>query len=345
MLKILEQLCTPDGVSGYEDGVRAAIAGMCRPYADEMHVDVMGNLIVRKNGKRHDGPCLLLTAHMDEVGFLVAHIEEDGSLRLEACGGFDPRVIPARTVRIGDSGITGIIGSKPHHLLSKEEQERVVQIDEMYVDIGASSAEEAREMVDIGDPVVLESDFQYFGPGNRFIKAKALDDRLGCAIMVHLLREELPLDVMFAFTVQEEIGLRGGAAVGFNLHPDIALILEGSSCADLPSTDDCRRQVRVGQGPVISCMDALTVYDRRLFEGCRKLAQDAHLPWQMRVSLGSSSDAGMIKTQRGGVRVAEIAVPVRGVHTASSSVYVKDIEDTTALVRLFLKALAEGELQ
>ena len=345
MLKILEQLCMLDGTSGYEDAVRDAIAGMCRPYADEMHVDAMGDLIVRKNGKRHDGPCLMVTAHMDEVGFLVTHIEEDGSLRIEACGGFDPRVIPARIVRIGDSGIPGVIGSRPNHLLSKEEKKKVVQIDEMYVDIGASSAEEAMRLVDIGDQVVLESDFQYFGHGNRFIKAKALDDRLGCAMMVQLIRAELPLDVPFAFTVQEETGLRGGAAVGFNQYPDIALILEGSSCADLPSAGETRKQVRVGGGPVISCMDALTVYDRKLFEGCRKLAQDAGLPWQARVSPGSSSDAGMIKAQRGGVRVAEIAVPVRGVHTASSSVYVKDIEDTLALTRLFLKAMAEGDVK
>ena len=340
MLDILEQLCLLDGVAGYEEEVRAAIADLCRPYADEMYVDVLGNLIVRKKGSRHDGPLFLITAHMDEVGFLVTHIEEDGSLRIKPCGGIDPRVIPARTVRIGDKRICGVIGSRPNHLLTKEERSKVIQIEDMFVDIGASNAQEALELVDVGDQAVLESDFLYFGTDRRYIKAKALDDRIGCAIMIQLIRKELPMDVTFAFTVQEETGLRGGAVAGFNLNPDIALILEGTTCADLPSATESAKQVCIGKGPVISCMDALTVYDRKLFEECRELACEAGIPWQVRIAPGSSSDAGMIKAQRDGVRVAEIAVPVRGVHTASSSACVKDIEDTLKLVELFLAAMA-----
>ena len=344
MLKILEELCLLDGVAGYEEEVRAAIADMCRPYADEMYVDVMGNLIVRKKGKRHDGPSLMITAHMDEVGFLVSHIEENGSLRIDACGEFDPRVIPARTVRVGDRKIQGVIGSRPNHLLTKEERKKVLPIESLFVDIGVQSAAEAEKLVGVGDQVVMESDFVRFGTEGRYIKAKAIDDRIGCVMMVRLIQRELPLDVTFAFTVQEEVGLRGGAAAGFHINPDIALILEGTFCSDLPGETNKAGAVRVGGGPVISSMDALTIYDRRLFEGCRALAVNNRLPWQIRNAPGSSTDAGMIQQQKDGARTACIAVPVSQIHTSSSVACVMDMENTLTLIDLFLQALAEGSI-
>lgn len=343
MLSQLEKLCTTDGVAGYEDHVRSVIAEMCRPYADEMHVDIIGDLIVKKRGRKKNAPKLMIAAHMDEVGFLVTKIEADGSLRVEECGGLDPHVTQACLVRIGDNGICGVIGSKPEHLLSEEERKKVSNITELYIDIAVESKEEAEKLVEIGDQAVMQSDFLRFGTDGKYIKAKALDDRLGCAMMVRLLQEDLPLDIDFVFTVQEETGLRGATVSAKALQPDIALILEGTVCSDIPSVPVADRATRIGRGAVLSCMDSLSIYDRKLFEKCRQIATNAGLPWQIKNAGNGGTDAGAIQTVCKGVRVVGIATPVRSIHAASSVVSIEDIENTYQLIKLFLEAIAEEE--
>jgi len=343
VLSQLEKLCTTDGVSGYEDRVRSVIAGMVRPYADEMYVDVIGDLIVKKKGKRQGAPKLMLAAHMDEVGFLVTRIEEDGSLRVDECGGLDPHVVQDLQVRVGEQGIPGIIGSKPAHLLSDEDRKKVSDIRELRVDIGVDSREEAEALVEVGDQVIMQSDFLRFGANGEYIKAKALDDRMGCFMMIRLLQEDLPMDIDFVFTVQEETGLRGANISTKQLRPDIALILEGTVCSDIPSQTASERATRIGGGAVLSCMDALSIYDRKLFEQCRQLATDAGIPWQVKNAGNGGTDAGAIQIVGSGVRVAGIAVPVRSIHAASSVAYLEDIENTYKLIKLFIDSAAGGK--
>lgn len=345
MLKLLEQLCLTDGVSGYETPIRNAIAEKCRPYADSMEVDNMGNLIVFKKGRKSGGPKLMIAAHMDEVGFVVKTAEESGYLRFEEAGGVDPRVVLGRKVLIGKDHVPGVIGLKAYHLVSPSEVKNVPKISSMYIDIAAEDKESALNLVKIGDPIVFESDFLRFGEGGHRIKAKAIDDRIGCAQMIKLLEKDLPMDVTFVFTVQEEVGLRGAKAAAFTVEPDIALILEGTTSADMPGVEDSKRVTLIGKGPVIGCVDSGTIYDRRIFEFLRDEADRAGIPWQIKNFIAGGTDAAAIQRSRAGVRVCNISTPVRSLHAASTVADERDMENGLKLAELFIDALAAGRVK
>ena len=211
MLETLKTLCYLSGPSGYEDEVRDYILERVMPHADEVMTDSMGNLIVTKKGRVAPTKKIMLCAHMDEVGIIITGIDDDGYLRFDFLGGVDRRVVIGKRVYIGKNRIPGVIGIKAYHLVDKEEEKSVPKREEMYVDIGAASKDEAEGLVPLGDYGVFDDSVYEFGEG--FIKAKALDDRVGCAYMIKLLESELPCDCTFAFTVQEEIGTRGAKVV------------------------------------------------------------------------------------------------------------------------------------
>ena len=204
MLELLKELCRLNGVSGAEDPVRNFIQTQAQPYADSLRSDALGNLIVFKRGKKSTGNKLLLAAHMDEVGVIVTRITEEGFLKFDFVGGVDRRVAIGKPVVLGENEIPGLIGLKAIHLVSREEEEKVPKTDALYIDIGAKDREEAEKLVPPGTYGSFVGPPQEFGQG--FLKAKAIDDRIGCAIMLELLKEDLPLDVTFAFTAQEEVG-------------------------------------------------------------------------------------------------------------------------------------------
>ena len=345
MLKLLKELTAADGVSGFEAPIRHLIAEKCRPYADEMHVDTMGNLVVFKKGKKHNVPKLMIAAHMDEVGFLITKIEDTGVLRFQEAGGINPRVALGRRVLIGANHVPGVTGLKAYHLVTPEEEKTTPSIAQMYIDIGAESKEEAAKLVKLGDPVVFDSDFVRFGEGKRRIKAKAIDDRIGCTQMIKLMEKDLPMDVTFVFTVQEEVGLRGAKAAAFNLAPDIALILEGTTSADMPGVDDAKKVTLVGGGCVIGCVDTGTIYDRKLFECLRDLADEAGIPWQIKNYIAGGTDAAVIQRSRAGVRVANISTPVRMLHAASTVADKTDMENGLKLAELFINTIAAGKVK
>lgn len=345
MLRLLKELTAADGVSGYETPIRKLLAEKCRLYADEMSVDAMGNLIVFKKGKKHNAPKLMIAAHMDEVGFVITKIEDSGVLRFQEAGGINPRVALGRRVLIGPDHVPGVTGLKAYHLVSKEEEKVTPSIDKMYIDIGAHSKEEAEKLVKLGEYAVFDSDFVRFGEGKRRIKAKAIDDRIGCAQMIKLMQKDLPMDVTFVFTVQEEVGLRGAKTAAFNLQPDVALILEGTTSADMPGVDDAKKVTRVGGGCVIGCVDTGTIYDRRLFETLRDLADEAGIPWQIKNYIAGGTDAAVIQRSRAGVRVANISTPVRMLHAASTVADKNDMEHGLKLAELFIEALAAGKVK
>ena len=204
MLNQIRELCLLPGVSSFEAPVRSFLRARAEPYADDIRTDTMGNLIVFKKGRKSTGSKLLLAAHMDEVGLIIRSVTDEGYLKFSAVGGIDRRVLLGKPVRIGEKGVPGVIGLKAYHLVSAEEEKTVPKLEEFYIDIGAKDKEEAESKVNLGDCAVFDSDVVAFGDG--FLKAKALDDRVGCAILLELLKEELPMDVTFAFTVQEEVG-------------------------------------------------------------------------------------------------------------------------------------------
>lgn len=339
MTERLKQLCALPGVSSFEDAVREYIRQQAAPYVSEVKVDAMGNLILFKKGAKPTGNKLMLCAHMDEVGLMVRSVTEDGYLKFVCVGGIDRRVLLGKQVRIGAKQVPGVIGLKAIHMTTAEERKKVPKLEDYYIDIGASGREEAETLVEPGDPCVFVSDCVEFGDG--FFKAKALDDRVGCAVLLELLQRELPMDVTFVFTVQEEVGARGAFGAGFAVTPEIALVVEGTTAADSPSQDPQAQICWPGKGPVLSWMDRGTIYDRSLFELLRKQAQTHHIPWQMKHYIAGSTDAKAIQRTKSGVRVAGLSVPVRYLHAPGSVANLQDVQQTLELTWLFVQAIAQ----
>ena len=334
MIETLKTLCAMNGVSGDEDEVREYLRKQAEPYADAIRIDALGNLIVFKQGQRAAGNKLLLCAHMDEVGLIVTRATEDGFLKFDFVGGVDRRVVLGKPVELGPDRVPGIVGMKAIHMLTAEERKKVPKTDALYLDIGASSREEALSMVPLGTCGAFVGSPERFGEG--LFKAKAIDDRVGCAVMLELLREKLPMDVTFAFTAQEEVGTRGAFGAAFSVTPEVALVLETTTAADLPMVEAHRKVCAPGKGPVISYMDGGTIYDRGLFEDLRRLAEEHRIPWQTKEYIAGGNDARTIQRTKSGVRVAALSAAMRYLHAPASVGSLADFEDMLALTRLFV---------
>jgi len=339
MMELLRELCALPGVSGDEDRVRAFICQQAKEHADSIRTDALGNLIVFKKGKKATGDKLLLAAHMDEVGLIVTHVTEEGYLKFDFVGGVDRRVALGKSVVLGDNQVPGIIGLKAIHLVSRDERKKTPKTDSMYIDIGAKDKEAALKLVQPGTYGCFVSQPEHFGSG--LFKAKAIDDRVGCAIMLQLLKEELPMDVTFAFTAQEEVGTRGAFGAAFSVTPEVALVLETTTAADLPNIENHRKVCAPGKGPVISYMDGATIYDRDLFEGLRRLAQENDIPWQTKEYIAGGNDARTIQRSKAGVRVAAMSAAVRYLHAPTSVGSIADFENMLKLTRLFIADQAQ----
>ena len=340
MLQTLKELCMLNGVSSDEGAVRRYLTERVKPHATEIRTDPLGNLIVFKKGAVAASNALMLSAHMDEVGLMVRRITGDGYLKFGAVGGIDRRVLIGKPVTVGPRKIPGVIGLQAIHLTTPEERKKVAKLEEFYIDIGAKSQEEAEALVEVGDFCAFQGDVVEFGNG--LLKAKAIDDRLGCAIMVKLLEEDLPMDVTFAFTAQEEVGTRGAFGAAFSVHPEVALVLESTTAADIPSVDKAKRVCYVGKGPVISQIDSSTIYDRALFEELRELAEKNGIPWQTKELIAGGNDAKAIQRTREGVRVCAVSAPVRYLHAPSSVASIQDCENMLRLARCFIESRAKA---
>ncbi len=341
LIDTLKTLCALPGVSSREDAVRDWIRDEISPYARSMRTDAVGNLIAEKQGAAPGKKSLMLAAHMDEVGLMVHTITDEGYLKFSTVGGIDRRVLIGKRVLVGPGAVPGVIGLKAYHLTSSEEEKKVPKLKELTIDIGAKDGEDARSRVKPGDVAVFDSDIVTFGNG--FLKAKAIDDRIGCAVMVELMKRDLPMDCTFVFTVQEEVGTRGAFGAAFSVRPDIALVLEGTTAADLPSMPAHKRVCAPGKGPVVPYMDGGTVYDRALFQLLRSLAEENGIPWQTKEYISGGTDAGAIQRSRDGVRVAAVSAAVRYLHTPSSVASLADFDQILQLAALFIDAVSKME--
>lgn len=339
MIETLKALCALSGVSSHEDQVRDYIRRRVAPHAGSVRTDALGNLIVFKRGAKAAGNKLMLCAHMDEVGLIVKSVTDEGYLKFGCVGGIDLRVLLGKRVTVGERAVPGIIGLKAIHLTTAEERKKVPKLTDLYIDIGAKDRKEALTQVELGDICTFAGDIMEFG--NRMLKAKAIDDRIGCAVMVKLLEEDLPMDCTFVFTAMEEVGTRGAFGAAFSVTPEIALVLEGTTAADTPALEPDRQVCWPGKGPVLSWMDGGTIYDRELFELLRGLADKNGLPWQMKHYLSGGTDGGAVQRTKSGVRVAGISAAVRYLHAPSSVCSISDGSQMLALARLFIQAVAE----
>lgn len=333
---MLKDLCLLNGGSGDEGAVRDYIINQINDYC-EYRVDNLGSVIAFKKGKKASDVKVSINAHMDEVGFIVTGITDDGYLRFACVGGIDSRVCLDRVVSIGKNGVKGVIADKAFHLLSSDEKEKCPDFDSLLIDIGASSADEASQYVSLGDFVYFESD--YYELGNGYIKAKALDDRIGCMLMIELIKSELEYDTYFCFNVQEEVGLRGSKCTSFSVDADIAIVLESTTAADLDGVSGADRVCALGDGPVISFMDNRTIYDRALYNLGFDVAKENNIPVQTKTAVAGGNDAGAIQTSGSGTRVMAISLPTRYIHSGASVVKASDIEYTRSLINKLLPRL------
>ena len=324
---MLKDLCLINGTSGDESRVRDYIINQIKDYC-EYEIDALGSVIAYKKGKKTPNKKVCFNAHMDEVGFIITDITDDGYLRFTTVGGIDRRVCLDKVVRINNT--IGVIADKALHLLSDEERKTAPSLDKLLIDIGVASKEEAEKLVSIGDFAYFESDFYEFGNG--FIKAKALDDRIGCMLLINMIQSELEYDTYFCFNVQEEVGLRGAKCTSFQVQSDISIILEATTASDLDGVTGGERVCVTGQGPVVSFMDRRTIYDRELFNLAMNIAKENGIPVQTKTAVAGGNDAGAIQTSGKGCRVCAISLPCRYIHSASSVVKKADIENTEKLL-------------
>lgn len=335
-IELLEKLCRLNGTSGDENKVRdfilAEISGLC-----DCRVDPLGNIIAEKKGASAASKKVMISAHMDEVGMVVTSVKSDGTLTVSPVGGIDPRVAIGRPVRVGDGDICGVIGAKAVHNLSADEKKTAPKFTSLYVDIGAEDKAAAEKLVALGDFVHFHSEFSAFGDG--FVKGKAIDDRFGCAVMIDLIKSELPYDCVFTFVVQEEVGLRGSRAAAYTVDPDFAIVLETTTAADIPLASGEKRCCELGKGAVVSHMDRSTIYDKELYRLSREIASENGIGWQTKTMVAGGNDSGAIHISRGGVRTIAISAPCRYLHSPSCVVKLSDLEDCERLARLMLEKM------
>lgn len=338
-MELLKRLCDAPGVSGHEEAVREILMDAVGPYADSVHTDHLGNLFMTK-GQEKKGPHLMFSAHTDEVGLMVRGIDEEGFIRFIEVGGIDPRVLPAKRVRIGKEAIPGVVGIKPLHLQDVEERKKVIPISDLRIDIGASSNSEAERFVDVGDPVWFDTTLERQGD---ILKGKAFDDRAGCYMLAELIKHEFEIPLTFVWTVQEEMGLRGARVATARVRPDIIIALEGTAAGDVPTDKDVARRPYLGKGPVITILDRTVVADRRLVELLCRTADSEDIPWQYKRPLVGGTDAGAAVRVKP-LHAAVLAIPARYIHSPVALADLKDIMNTMELVKAAAGRLGEVDL-
>jgi len=337
-LKLLERLTNACSVSGDEGEVRSIVLDEVRPHADEVRVDHLGNVLVTKSGKSKKALRVMLAAHMDEIGFMLTHNEDrdDGIFRIEAIGGVHVAYLPGKPVLVGKEHVPGVIGAKPVHLTTADERRNALSIDSLRIDVGPGNSSKVK----VGDRAAFATQFSRIGPS---LRAKALDDRLGVATLIELIKHAPPnIELRAAFTVQEEVGLRGAKVAAYSLEPDLAIALDSTPANDMPAWDDdenTRYNTRLGAGPAIYLADSATLSDPRLVRHLEQTAAVYGIPYQLRQPGGGGTDAGIIHKQRAGIPSISVSVPGRYLHTPVSLARLSDWENTLALLYAALVGL------
>lgn len=340
-IQLLERLCNASGVSGDEGEVRAIILEQVREYG-AVKVDALGNILLTRPGQGENRLRVMLAAHMDEVGFMLTNDEGEGIFRFDTIGGLDVRQLVGKPVWIGREHAPGVIGAKPIHLTTPEERKRAIPLDTLRIDVGPANGNKVK----VGDRATFATSFSQAGPS---LRAKALDDRLGVANLIELVQHAPPnIDLLAAFTVQEEVGLRGARVAAYALDPQLAIVLDATPANDLPALDEdgyhraenTRYNTRLGAGPAIYVADSATLSDPRLVRHFVDTAEAAGIPYQFRQPGGGGTDAGAIHKQRAGIPSISISVPGRYLHTAASLARLSDWQNTLALVHSALARLS-----
>ena len=338
---MLKELTMLNGVSGDEDRVRDFILSKIKDYVTELSVDTMGNIIAYKCGKKPTGKKVMVCAHIDEVGFIVSDITDDGFIKFKTVGGVDERILLTQRViihgRCGD--VDGIIGIKAVHLQTADERKKIIPMDSMYIDIGAKDKADALTYVSKGDYICFNSPYRELGVDS--VKAKAIDDRVGCAIILNLVKKQYNEDIYFCFNTQEEVGLRGATIVANKLGPDACFVLEATTASDTPYTDEHLKCTKLGQGPVLSIMDRASYSDKELNKFVCSVAKRHNIDYQFKKTINGGNDAGAISISGKGVKTCVISLPCRYIHSPVSMARKSDIDKMERLVDRILESIDE----
>ncbi len=342
-LETLRLLSNAFGPSGYEDEVREIVKNYFSELVDEVKIDVLGNVIGVKKGD-DNFPTVLLDAHMDEVGFMITHIDKSGFLRFNPLGGFDQRVLYAQKVTLkGDKGIVkGFIGAKAPHLLKPEERNKAPDIDSLFIDIGAASKDEVIEMgIKIGSVGTFDTTFTMLGK-NR-VMGKAFDDRVGLAVMISVLRrlKESNYNIVAIASVQEEVGLRGARTAAWQVNADFALALEGTAAADTPGTPEHKYSTELGKGPAITLADRSIISHPVVIKSLIHVAESKNIPYQFKRVFVGGTDAGVIHLTREGIPSAVLSIPSRYIHSPAAIIDINDFKRAIELVTGFIEYVSE----
>ncbi len=341
-MDLLKRLSEAAGIPGYEAPVRAIVAEALEGHVDSMEVDALGNLIAHKAG---EGPVVVIAGHMDEIGFLVRHIDDKtGFLRLEPLGGFDPITLVAQRVHVHtESGdLIGMIGRKATHMLTPEERKKALALKDLAVDLGLP-ADTVKDRVAIGDTVTLKQDFLEFGD---IVSGKALDDRLGIYIGIEAVKRAVnpTCDIYFVGTTQEEVGLRGARVAGQALNPDIGIALDVTIAADTPGVPPQHQVTQLGKGVAIKLKDSASISHPGMVKAMRTLAQEKEISYQIEILPRGGTDASGLQLANDGAAVITLSIPTRYVHSVIETAHKDDIEATIALLAAFLERAGRIDL-
>ena len=330
-IELLRKICNTPGASGFEEAIRSLIISEISNDVDELKVDPLGNIIAIKKGNSRQK--LLLTAHMDEIGFMVQHIDDEGFIRFIPLGGFDPKTLSAQRVIIhGKKDIIGVMGSKPIHIMSQDERNKATQLKDFFIDTGLSK-EEVLEQISIGDPITRDRDLIQMG---KCINAKSLDNRISVYILIELIRKvkSSDLDLYFAFTVQEELGLRGAKTAAFSIGADYAINVDTTIAFDVPGAQAHENITKLGHGVAIKIFDSSVMPDSRMIKFLKDCAKD--IKWQAEILTGGGTDTASVQLAGHGAISGAISIPTRNIHQVIEMVHE---EDCIAAINILEKAI------
>ena len=336
---LLEKLSNANGISGAEGAVAKIIRDEIAPYVDEIKTDRMGNLIAVKKG---DDFKIMLAAHMDEIGLMVQYIDEKGFIRFVGVGGwYNPVLVSQRVILHGEKGdIPGVLGMKPPHVMEEADRKKPIEIANLFIDVGAHSAEEVEAMgITVGTTVTIDRDYQPLA--GTVVTGKALDNRVGCAMLIGALKEMESKHTIYAvFTVQEEVGLKGAKTAAFSLNPDVAIATDVTIPGDSPGIERRKAPVFMGEGPVVVMVSASGrghLADPRMVDWLKKTAKKHDIKIQIEVGDGGNTDASAINFERGGIPSVPVSVPARYIHSPVEVIDLKDLQGAIELLRLAVK--------
>lgn len=336
-VKLLKAICEAPGASGYEQKIRELVIKEVKPYVDSLSIDNMGNVVTVKKGKK--GKKAMVAAHMDEIGFIVTHIDDQGFLRFIPLGGFDPKTLTAQRVIVhGKKDIIGVMGSKPIHVMTVDERNRVVPLTDYFIDIGMTK-KEAEKYIEIGSPVTRERELIEMGD---CVNCKSIDNRVSVFILIETLKElkNNPYDVYGVFTVQEEVGIRGANVSALKIQPDFGFGLDTTIAFDVPGARPHEKVTELGKGTAIKIMDSSTICDYRMVSYMKKTANKHKIKWQSEIlPAGGTDTAGIQRMTPGGSISGAVSIPTRHIHQVIEMAHKEDIRGSIDLLKHCLQDL------